>query len=152
MLKVYPRLRQWRGLHARRVPLTEFSMRIVLLLGAVLNGIGGVSIVSSMFVSVPYSFPKLPSRDEINPSDYPLFRLFTAGTAFCFSALYMYLYVHPQYAFPFLIFGMMLKYWAFAVSLVAYIKYRVPIHVFIGFGCINFVFAVLFSWYLLLNR
>jgi hypothetical protein len=127
-------------------------MRIVLLLGAVLNGFGGVSIVWSMFASIPYSFEQLPNRDEINPSDYPLFRLFTAGTALCFSALYFYLYVHPQYTFPFLIFGMALKYWAFVVSLIAYVKFRVPKRVFIGFGCVNLMFAILFSSYLLLNR
>lgn len=127
-------------------------MRVVLLLGAVLNGFGGLSIVSSMFASIPYNFERLPSREKINPSDHPLFRLFTAGTALCFSALCLYLYFHPQYAFPFLIFGMALKYWAFVVSLIAFVKFRVPKHVFIGFGCVNLMFAILFSSYLLLNH
>lgn len=123
-------------------------MKVILLIGAVVNALGGISILSSMFSTVPYSFPKLPARSAINPNDYLLHRLFTAGTAFCFGSLYLYLYIHPEYAFPFLIFGMALKYWAFLSSLIAYVKSDLPVHLFVSFGLLNLIIALMFSVYL----
>ena len=119
------------------------------MIGAVFNYIGGMSILSSMFTTIPYSFPKLPGRHEINPDDYVLYRLFAVGTAFCFGSLYLYLYVRPQYAFPFLLFGMALKYWAFAASVIAHLKFRLPMPVLIVFGFGNLLVALMFSFYLL---
>ena len=88
-------------------------MDYILLIGAGFNFIGGVSIIGSIFIDYPFSFPSIRDAGAINPPDYMLFRLFTAGTAFCFGSMYMYLYRHPEYAVPFLYFGMALKYWAF---------------------------------------
>ena len=124
-------------------------MNIILLIGAGLNIIGGGAILLSMVAALPYSFPVLPSSEKINPPDYVLFRLFTAGTAFTFASLYIYLYIHPEYAMPFLIFGMALKYWAFAASLVAYIRYRLPGDILINFGFSNLAVALLFSYYVI---
>ncbi len=126
-------------------------MKIVLLIGALVNAIGGMSILLSMYAVYPFSFPKLPAKDDIRPDDYILYRLFTAGTAFCFASMYLYLYFRPEFAFPFLLFGMALKYWAFAASLVAWRKFRLPFLVFLNFGIMNLFVAVLFSGYLLLR-
>lgn len=123
-------------------------MKIILLIGAALNCIGGISIILSMFRALPFGFPKLPAAGEINPNDYLLYRLFTAGTAICFSSLYLYLYLHPEFAYPFLVFGMALKYWAFMASMVAFVKSRLPVPVLVNFGIMNLVVAVLFSAYL----
>ncbi len=124
-------------------------MNTILLIGAGLNLFGGLAILLSMLIKLPYSFPVLPAADKINPPDYVLFRLFTAGTAFTFASMYIYLFFHPEYAMPFLIFGMALKYWAFAASLVSFILYRLPKDVLINFGFSNLAVAILFSYYLI---
>ncbi len=124
-------------------------MEWVLVLGSVFNMAGWVLILASLTISLPYGFPKPPLPAEINPPDYMLYRLFTAGTAFTFGAKYYYLFRNPCYAATFLPFGMCLKYWAFASSLIAYRRYRLPGEVFAAFGCTNGCVAVLFSIYLL---
>ncbi len=124
-------------------------MDVILLIGAGLNCFGGGAILLSMLVKLPYSFPVLPSSDKINPSDYVLFRFFTAGTAFTFASLYLYLFFHPEYVMPFLIFGMALKYWAFMASLVSFIFYKLPKDILINFGFTNLAVALLFSYYII---
>lgn len=124
-------------------------MRTILLIGSAVNCIGGISIILSMFIPMPFCFPKLPAADAINPDDYLLYRLFTAGTAFCFSSMYLYLYFYPEFAFPFLVFGMALKYWAFMASVIAYIKSSLPVSILVNFGVTNLCVAVLFSVYLI---
>jgi hypothetical protein len=123
-------------------------MEYILLIGAGLNIIGGCSIIVSIFREFPFGFPAVRDAGEINPPDYMLFRLFTAGTAFCFGSMYIYLYFNPAYAVPFLYFGMALKYWAFVASLVASIRYRLPKTILINFGFSNLFVGVLFSFYL----
>ncbi|MCU0849523.1 MAG: hypothetical protein MUD12_16695 [Spirochaetes bacterium] len=112
-------------------------MEWILLTGSVFNIIGGTGILLSLFVKIPYGFPVIPQVSEINPKDYMLFRLFTAGTAFAFGAMYFYLYNNPGYAVPFLYFGTFLKYWAFLASLVAVLRFGLPKSIFINFGCTN---------------
>lgn len=116
-------------------------MQFILLGGAIFNFIGGASILSL--------FVQLTPAEKANPPDYALFRLFTAGTAFTFSALYLYLFENPQYAMPFLIFGMSLKFWAFAVSLLANRRYGLPSRDLMSFGVGNLIVGVLFAGYLL---
>ncbi len=126
-------------------------MKFVLIVGSLLNFIGGFSIIASMFIKFPYSFPKVSEINKINPPDYILFRLFTAGTAFCFASMYTYLYLNSMYVIPFLFFGMALKYWAFVVSLIAYIYYKLPKDILINFGFTNLIVAILFSIYLIIQ-
>ncbi len=116
-------------------------MQYILLAGAVFNSIGGISIFAL--------FAKLTPSQRAHPPDYALYRLFTGGTAFTFSALYLYLFLNPQYAVPFLIFGMALKFWAFVVSLVAYGRYKLPKTDLFTFGVPNAILAILFALYLL---
>ncbi len=123
-------------------------MRFVLIVGALLNIIGGFSILASIFVKIPHNFPKISEIGKLNPTDYMLFRLFTAGTALCFGSMYIFLYLNPIYVIPFLFFGMATKYWAFVVSLIAYIRYELPKDALVGFGFSNLVVAILFSVYL----
>ena len=70
------------------------------------------------------------------------------GTAFTFSAMYLYLFLNPQYVMPFLIFGMCLKFWAFVVSLLSHRMYGFPTKGLIQFGVTNLVLGVLFAVYL----
>ena len=124
-------------------------MSSVLLAGAALNLVGGLSILASMLTAVPLGFPLVRGVEGIKPPDYALHRLFTGGTAFCFASMYLYLYLHPRYAMPFLLFGMALKYWAFVASLIARRRFGLPRQIFASFGCANLAVAVLFSAYLL---
>lgn len=124
-------------------------MEWILLLGSIFNIVGGIGLLVSVVIKFPYGFPEISSPNEIIPRDYMQYRLFTAGTAFTFGALYFYLYRNPEYAVPFLLFGMFLKYWAFISSLIARYRYDLPMDVFISFGCSNVCVGVLFSIYLL---
>lgn len=123
-------------------------MNTILLIGAGLNFLGGGAILLSMLVTLPFTFPVMPPAKDVRPSDYALFRLFTAGTAFTFASMYLYLYFHPEYAMPFLLFGTVLKYWAFIAALVSFIYYKIPRDVLINFGFSNLAVAILFTYYL----
>jgi hypothetical protein len=116
-------------------------MRYILLGGAIFNFFGGLNIIGTFFA--------LSVSEKKNPADYAQYRLFTAGTAFTFSAMYLYLFMNPRYAMPFLIFGMCLKLWAFVVSLLSYNRYGLPAKDLIGFGVCNLVVGALFAIYLL---
>lgn len=133
------------------LPRSGGPMKSVLLVGAALNFYGALIIPASMFVRIPNSFPSLKRGETINPSDYVLFRLFTAGAAATFGSLYLYLFVHPEHVVPFLIFGAALKYWAFLASAIAYARYQLPKRTFILFGCANLLVAVLFTLYLIVG-
>ena len=123
-------------------------MRYILLAAAVYNVSGSSIILLSMWVRMPFGV-ELPPAGAISPPDYAQYRLFTVGAAYVFGGIYYYLYLHPQYAVPFLVFGMALKYWAFISSLVAHLRYGLPREGLLFFGVSNLVFAVLFSAYLL---
>jgi hypothetical protein len=123
-------------------------MNTILLIGAALNLTGGIGILLSMAIKIPFTFPVMPSADTVNPSDYALHRLFTSGTAFTFASMYVYLYLHPEYVMPFIVFGMALKYWAFAASLVSFIFFKLPKDILINFGFSNLTVALLFTYYL----
>ncbi|MBU1171722.1 MAG: hypothetical protein KKD44_19385 [Proteobacteria bacterium] len=124
-------------------------MESILLIGGVFNLIGGIGILLSIFIRIPFGYPGIPPAGDIVPRDYMQFRFFCVGTAFSFGTMYLYLYRHPQHAIPFLFFGMGLKYWAFASSLIAKIRYNMPNDAFLLFGVSNLLVGVLFTIYLL---
>jgi hypothetical protein len=115
-------------------------MEYILLVGALFNFLGGISIL--------VTFAALPAPEKRSPADYAQYRLFTAGTAFTFAAMYYYLFQNPQFAMPFLIFGMCLKFWAFVVSVLSYSRYGLFTKDLIGFGVSNLVVGILFAVYL----
>lgn len=116
-------------------------MKYILLAGAIYNFVGAVSVI--------VSFGALSDSQKASPPDYAQYRLFTVGAALTFSAIYFYLFQNPQYVMPFLIFGMCLKFWAFLVSLYAYIRCGLSSKDFMGFGVSNLILAALFAVYLL---
>ena len=124
-------------------------MKDILLIGAIMNFAGFLGMLISMRVKLPFSFPALPRTKDINPPDYVLHRLFSAGTVFTFAIMFLYLYYHAEYAKPFLFFGMALKYWVFTASLIAYLVYKMPKDVLLCFGVPSLAMALLFSYYLL---
>ncbi len=119
----------------------EKIMQYILLGGAIFNFFGAISII--------VLYAALPASQRASPPDYAQYRLFTAGAAFTFSAIYFYLFQNPQYAIPFLLFGMSLKFWAFVVSLYAYLRCGLSSKDLFRFGISNLIFAVLFAVYLL---
>jgi hypothetical protein len=127
----------------------EAKMKGILLIGAVMNLFGFVGMLVSMRLKMPFSFPSLPPAKEINPPDYVLHRLFSAGTVLTFSIMFFYLYYHSEFVRPFLIFGMALKYWVFLASLISYIIFKMPRDVLLCFGVPSLAMAVLFNYYLL---
>jgi hypothetical protein len=83
-------------------------MKNVLLIGALLNFVGGIGIIASIFKKIPYGFSMVPKSDEIKPNDYMLFRLFTAGTAFWYLGKFMRhnrVYQNSTFPFPLIIPG-----------------------------------------------
>lgn len=116
-------------------------MHYILLAGAIFNLFGGIIQLAS--------FAALSASQKANPPDYAPCKLFLVGTAFTFSAMYLYLFLNPQYIMPFLIFGMSLKFWVFVVSLLSYTLYGFPKKDLISFGVTNLVVGVLFGVLLL---
>ena len=116
-------------------------MEYILLGGAIFNFVGGAIILAK--------FVTLSEAQKGNPSDYAQYRLFTAGAAFTFGAIYFYLFQNPQYAMPFLVFGMCLKFWAFLVSLFAYVRCGLSLNDLFSFGISNLIVGGLFAIYLL---
>jgi len=116
-------------------------MHYILLGGAIFNFLCGVNVL--------VSFAKLSPSEKTTPPDNAVYRLFTAGTAFTFGAMYFYLFQNPQYAMPFLLFGMSLKFWVFFVASFVYSRYSLSLKDLIGYGVTNLAVGVLFAIYLL---
>jgi hypothetical protein len=124
-------------------------MKNILLIGAVMNFVGCIGMLLSMRFKLPFSFPSLPQTKDINPPDYVLHRLFSAGTVLIFGIMFVYLYYHSEYVMPFLIFGVALKLWVFIASLISYLIFKMPKDVLLCFGVPSLAIAMLFSYYLL---
>ncbi len=118
-------------------------MELILLTGVLLNFAGAVNLLVSAIAATASE----PIASV--PDDYLQLKLFTGGTAAVFGCLYLYLYLHPSFVIPFLIFGAALKTWAFLLSLVLYARRRLSRRAFVGFGVTNAVVAVLFWFYII---
>jgi hypothetical protein len=124
-------------------------MKNILLLGAAMNFAGFLGMLISLRLHMPFSFPTLPQKEDINPPDYVLHRLFSAGTVLTFGIMFLYLYYHSEYIHPFLVFGMALKYWVFLSCLISYLIYKMPKDILFCFGVPSLAMAMLFNYYLL---
>jgi small-conductance mechanosensitive channel len=112
-------------------------VQAVLLAGVVLNGLGALQLLVGAL--------KAPSELA---GEHVQLKLFAAGTAAVFASMYGYLYLHPQYAQPFLVFGAALKTWAFVLTLVLYRRGRIELRAFLEFGVSNAIVAAAFWFYL----
>jgi len=112
----------------------------VLLLGAAFNFYGAFTLLRTAIRAMA------PAPGAFDPSLH--LTLFVAGTAAVFGSLYTYLFFHPEFVFPFLVFGAALKTWAFLLSLYLYVKRRVPRQLLLEFGVANGAIAVLFWIYI----
>lgn len=115
-------------------------MNAILLVGVALNFSGALKLFFSAIAAVPGS--------SNLPQEYLQLKLFAAGVAAVFGSLYLYLYFHPAFAIPFLVFGAALKSWAFLLSLYLYLKQRLSRFAFFEFGVSNGVVAALFWYYI----
>lgn len=111
-----------------------------LLAGAALNGYGAFQFFHRAMQN---------SQNTHEPADYRQLQLFVAGTAMTFAVLYLYLFWHSYYVWPFLLFGAALKSWAFFISLFLYLKKGLKWPIFAEFGLSNGFVALLFWIYLL---
>jgi hypothetical protein len=115
------------------------SLHWVLLLGVALNWYGAIMGLLSASKTIG-------TFDA--PSDYWLSRLFLAGTAATFGTMYLYLWFHPEYVWPFLAFGAALKTWAFLIAAYLSSKGIIGKPLFVQFGVSNGIVALLFWAYL----
>jgi hypothetical protein len=127
---------RWRMRHTGR-------MQAILLVGAALNWLGA----TKLFVETLYAVRAAAHSNT--PAEYLQFKLFTAGTAAVFGSLYLYLYIHPVFVVPFLVFGAALKTWAFLLSLYLFLIRRLPRRALFEFGVSNGIVGALFWIYLL---
>ena len=116
-------------------------MEYILVVASVYNLIGALTMW----------FQKVPNLDAENKlsAEYMQYRIFTGGTAFLFSAVYLYVYYVPAQALPLLLFGIGLKCWSFLSCYISHKRYGFPKSEFLKIGVGNLVFALLFSVYLL---
>ncbi len=115
-------------------------MRYILLVGVALNFIGAVKfLVTSLRVD--------PSASDVS-NEYLMFKLFTAGTAAVFGMLYLYLFLHPEYVVPFLVFGAALKTWALLLSIFLYFRKQLSLKSLTDFGVTNGVVGALLWFYI----
>jgi len=116
-------------------------MEYILVVASVYNLIGALTMW----------FQKVPNLDAENKlsAEYMQYRIFTGGTAFIFSAIYLYVFYVPTLAVPLLIFGIVLKLWSFVSCFISYKKYGFPKSELMKVGVGNLVFALLFIVYLI---
>lgn len=119
-------------------------MQTTLILAAIYNIMGGVSIL--------FLFGLVAPMVQLNDSGPGLFRMFAGGTAVLFGAAYIAVWRDYRQNRPLLIYGTVLKYWAFAISLFGFLSSRLSLQVMLLFGGGNLAFAVLFTYYLLRPR
>jgi hypothetical protein len=119
---------------------SEVHVRIVLLLGVALNFVGGVQILFSAMGAL--------AAPGSAANQYLHFHFLAAGTALVFGSLYLYLYFHPAFVIPFLIFGAALKTWAFLLCAYLYSKRRLLRRTLFEFGVTNGIIAALFWIYI----
>jgi hypothetical protein len=116
-------------------------MQTTLILAAIYNITGGVTILFFLRLVAP-----LIHFNDFGPG---LFRMFVGGTAVLFGAAYIAVLRDYRRNRPLLVYGTVLKYWAFAISLFGFLTSSLSLQVLLVFGVGNLIFAALFTHYLL---
>ena len=75
--------------------------------------------------------------------------MFVGGTAVLFGAAYIAVWQDYRRNRPLLVYGTVLKYWAFAISLFGFLTSSLSLQMLLLFGVGNLIFAVLFTRLLL---
>lgn len=119
-------------------------MEYILIVAAIYNLIGAFTMWFQQTANVESSNPLI--------AEYMQYRIFTGGTAFLFSLIYLYVFFVPAIAVPLLVFGIILKLWSFTSALICYKKYNFPKADFLKVGVGNLVFAILFIFYLVASN
>jgi hypothetical protein len=117
------------------------NMQITLILAAIYNISGGMAILFLLRIIAPLI--------HFNDSGPGLFRMFVGGTAVLFGAAYIAVRRDYRRNRPLLVYGTILKYWAFAISLYGFLTSSLSLEVLLLFGIGNLIFAALFTHYLL---
>ncbi len=114
-------------------------MDYILLAGAALNFTGSIKMFREICKAAP---------SETDAQEYLQLKMFVTGVAATFGSLYVYLFFNPELIVPILLFGALLKSWAFITSLFLYRIKRLHFKAFSEFGLSNGIAAVLF-WVLI---
>ena len=117
------------------------NMQTALILAAIYNIIGGVTILFLLRLVAP-----LIHFNDFGPG---LFRMFVGGTAALFGAAYIAVWRDFRQNRPLLVCGTVLKYWAFAISLFGFLTSDLSLQVLLMLGIGNLIFAALFTRHLL---
>jgi len=116
-------------------------MQTTLILAAIFNIAGGLAILFLQRFIAPLI--------HFNDPGPGLFRMFVGGTAVLFGTAYIAVWRDYRKNRPLLVYGTVLKYWAFAISLFGFLTSSLSVQVLLSFGVGNLIFAVLFTHYLL---
>lgn len=117
------------------------TMQATLILAAIFNIIGGLAILFLQGFIAPLI--------RFHDSSSGLFRMFVGGTAVLFGAAYIAVWQDYRRNRPLLVYGTILKYWAFAISLFGFLTSSLSLQMLLLFGVGNLIFAVLFTRLLL---
>ena len=116
-------------------------MQTTLILAAIYNIAGGVTILFLFRIIAPLI--------RFNDSGPELFRMFAGGTAVLFGTAYIAVWRDYRRNRTLLVYGTVLKYWAFVISLFGFLTSGLPLQMLLLFGIGNLIFAALFTHYLL---
>jgi hypothetical protein len=112
-------------------------MQTTLILAAIFNIIGGLTIL--------FLQRFIPPLIHLNASGPGPFRMFVDGTAVLFGAPYIAVWRDYRQNRPLLVYGTVLKYWAFAISLFGVLMSTPSLQVLLLFGGGNLIFGVLYT-------
>lgn len=115
-------------------------MQTTLILAAIYNITGGLAIL--------FLFRLIAPLIHFSDSGPGLFRMFVGGTAVLFGSAYIAVWRDYRQNRPLLVYGTILKYWAFAISLFCFLTSSLSLQVLVLFGIGNLIFAALFTHYL----
>ena len=110
-------------------------MYLILLVGVALNYLGALKLLKEVILSPPVA---------TDPQEYFQLTLFVIGAAATFGTIYLYLYFNTDYIYPFLVFGAVLKTWAFLTCLYLYMIKRIDFKLYFEFGILNGLVAAMF--------
>jgi len=116
-------------------------MQTTLILAAMYNILGGVTVLFFLRLIAPLIY-----FNDFGPG---LFRMFVGGTAVLFGVAYIAVLRDYRRNHPLLVYGTVLKYWAFGISLFGFLTSSLSLQVLLLFGVGNLIFAALFTHCLL---
>lgn len=115
-------------------------MHGIFLLGVALNYLGAATLFAGALQST--------FNEDSSSRETLQLKFFTSGTAAVFGSMYLYFFFNPSSAMPFLIFGAVLKTWAFILSVFLFLQNKMQRKAFFEFGIANGIVGAAFWYYI----